>query len=208
MEIELTPIEARLLGCLLEKEITTPEQYPLSLNTLLNACNQKSNRVPVMNLTESEALAILDGLLTRRLVAEMGGSRVSRYKHRFCNTEFGTLKFTPQQLGIVIVLLLRGPQTPGELRSRTNRLCEFSDVQEVEQVIQSLLTRDEPLLVKLPREPGRRDARYAHLFSGEVEIEAQGVDLQARVRELEAEVVALKQERDQLQQQLAVCLDK
>lgn len=207
MDIELTPIEARLIGCLLEKEITTPEQYPLSLNGLLTACNQKSSREPVMALTEGEVMAALEGLVTRRLVSEIGGSRVSRYKHRFCNTEFGTLKFTPQQLGIVIVLLLRGPQTPGELRSRSNRLCEFSDVQEVEQVMQGLLAQDEPLLVKLPREAGRRDARYAHLFCSEPVLEAQTVDLAVRVRELEAEVMALKQERDQLQRQLAACFD-
>ncbi len=137
MDVELAPIEARIMACLLEKEITTPEQYPLSLNGLLTACNQKSNREPAMSLTDDELQIVLEGLIARHLVAEASGSRVSKYKHRFCNTEFGTLTFNSQQLGILIVLLLRGPQTPGELRTCTNRnrLCEFLDVHAVEPVL-------------------------------------------------------------------------
>ncbi len=207
MEIELNQVEARVIGALLEKSITTPDQYPLSLNALTTACNQKSNREPVMALSDAEVQETLDELLKRHLIGVIGGSRVDRYKHRFCNTEFGTLKLNPQQLGVIIVMLLRGPQTPGELRSRTNRLCEFNDVNEVEQVLDGLMSRDEPLVAKLPREPGRRESRYAQLFTGEVEMTESpsvgDVDLAARVRELEAEVAALCEERDQLKQRLA-----
>ncbi len=133
MKIELTTVEARVIGCLLEKEATTPEQYPLSLNSLTTACNQKSNREPVMSLSESEVLDAIDTLISRHLVSDESGfnSRVSKYRHRFCNTEFGDLQFTDQERGIVCCLLLRGPQTPGELRTRTQRLCQFQDVKEV-----------------------------------------------------------------------------
>jgi uncharacterized protein YceH (UPF0502 family) len=144
MLIQLTPIQARLIGVLLEKEVTTPDQYPLSLNGLTLGCNQKSNREPVMILSESDI------------------------QHRFCNTEFSDLKFSRQQLAIVCVMLLRGPQTPGELKTRTNRLAEFDNVEEVEATLNKLHDlNDEQLVVKLNREPGKRDARYSHLFSGE-----------------------------------------
>ena len=210
MEIELTVNEARVIGALLEKELTTPEQSPLSLNSLTSACNQKSNREPVMTLSESEVQETLNQLIQRRLVSESSGSRVSKYKHRFCNTEFGTLKLNPQQLGIVTVLLLRGPQTPGELRSRSNRLCEFSDVSEVERTLEKMMMGDQPLLVKLSREPGRRESRYAHLFCGEIDLAAQApatVDLKQRVAELEAELTQLRAENAQLKQQLATQAD-
>lgn len=210
MEIELSLSEARVVGALLEKEVTTPEHYPLSLNSLTAACNQKSNREPVMNLSESEVQTVVDQLIQRRLISESSGSRVSKYKHRFCNTEFGTLKLNPQQLGIVTVLLLRGPQTPGELRSRTNRLCEFSDVHQVEQVLELMMSDDQPLVVKLPREPGRRENRYAHLFCGEVDGTVQpptSPDLAQRIVELEAELAQLCAENAQLKQQLAIQVD-
>lgn len=171
MDIELTSSEARVIGCLIEKETTTPDHYPLSLNALTGACNQKSNRDPVMELTEFEVQDIVDGLVKRYLVSDKAGfgGRVTKYKHRFCNTEFGDLKFSPQELGIVCVLLLRGPQTPGELRSRTNRLCSFADVREVEAALDGLMTREDgPFVARLEREPGKRESRYAHLFSGEV----------------------------------------
>lgn len=173
MDIDLTPHEARVIGCLLEKEITTPDQYPLSLNALTNACNQKSNRDPVLNLDETEVQALIDQLRKKHLIMERSGfgSRVPKYQHRFCNTEFGHLKFSEQQLGVVCALLLRGPQTPGELRAHTQRLCSFHDVHEVESTLQQLAQREDgPFVVKLPREPGRRESRYAHLFSGEVEV--------------------------------------
>ena len=144
MTIELTAHEARVIGCLIEKEITTPEQYPLSLNALTNACNQKSNRDPVLDLGESTVQNILDQLAKKYLVSTQTGygSRVTKFQHRFCNTEYGTLKFTPQELGIVCELLLRGPQTPGELRSRASRLCPLHDVTEVDAALDALSTRD------------------------------------------------------------------
>ncbi|MGJ8680328.1 YceH family protein [Paraglaciecola sp.] len=173
MLIQLTPNEARVIGVLLEKEITTPDQYPLSLNGLTQGCNQKSNREPVVSFSETEVQNILDDLTHKKLILEYTGvgSRVVKYKHRFCNTEFSDLKFNRQQLAIVCVLLLRGPQTPGELRTRTNRLAEFTNVEEVELALQQLTNlNDECLVVKLEREPGKRDSRYAHLFSGEPEL--------------------------------------
>jgi hypothetical protein len=167
----LSPLEARIIGSLIEKQTTTPDQYPLSLNALVNACNQKSNRDPALALTEAEVLAALEGLAARRLVtAQTGfGSRVTKYQHRFCNTEFGSLKFTPQELAIVCELLLRGAQMPGELRARAERLATFRDAAELEGVLQTLAGRDDgPFVVKLAREPGRRESRYMHLFGGEV----------------------------------------
>jgi len=175
MNIELSPMEARVIGCLIEKQITTPDQYPLSLNALVNACNQKSNRDPVMAADEAAIQATLDHLARKHLVIEKSGfgSRVPKYQHRFCNTEFGSLKFTPQELAIVCELLLRGPQTPGELRTRAARMASFSEVDQVETALESLASRaDGPFVVRLPREPARRDSRYAHLFSGAVTIPA------------------------------------
>lgn len=173
MELVLGPLEARVIGCLIEKEICTPDQYPLSLNALVNACNQKSNREPVLELSELDIRAVVDELIRKRLVVNTAGfnARVPRYQHRFCNTEFGELKFTAQELGIICELLLRGPQTPGELRSRTNRLCSFDDVTQVDAVLAKLAEQG-PYVVKLPREPGKRESRYAHLFSGEVDLQA------------------------------------
>src|SRR5499425_3763048 len=134
MNIRLTANEARIIGSLIEKQITTPDQYPLSLNALVNACNQKSNREPVMSLDEPVTQATLDGLIRKHFVIEKSGfgSRVPKYQHRFCNTEFGPLKFTPQELAIVCELLVRGPQTPGELRTRAARMAAFSEMGQVE----------------------------------------------------------------------------
>ncbi|OUS23728.1 DUF480 domain-containing protein [Gammaproteobacteria bacterium 45_16_T64] len=165
--LALTTAEQRVIGCLLEKEITTPDQYPLSLNSLTNACNQKSNRDPVMSLTESDVQDALDELKEKRLITtETGfGSRVIKYRHRFCNTEFGELKLTEKELGIICVLFLRGAQTPGELRTRTSRLCEFSDVSEVDSALRELTQRnDGPFVSMLEREPGKRESRYTHLL--------------------------------------------
>lgn len=207
MEICFTPIEARVVGCLLEKEVTTPDQYPLTLNALTTACNQKSNREPVMSLDEATVLDTLESLKTKRMIQEVTGfgSRVAKYQHRFCNTEFSTLQFTEQEKGIVCVMLLRGPQTSGELRTRTNRLCDFTDVKEVESVLTHMVESDKgPYVVKLPREAGKRDSRYMHLFSGEVDVEALAETSQpavssssgtlARVQQLETEVAEMKQE--------------
>lgn len=170
MDLELDFNETRVIGSLIEKEKTTPDQYPLSLNALTLACNQKSNREPVVQLTEAEVQDTLDSLRKKHLIQEASGSgsRVTKYRHRFCNTEFSKLQFTDQELAIICVLFLRGPQTPGELRSRTNRLCVFKDVQETESVLLSLSRHEQgPFVKKLPREMGKREARYAHLFSGE-----------------------------------------
>ena len=172
MNIEFTPHEARVIGCLIEKEITTPDQYPLSLNALTNACNQKTNREPVLDLSEAEVQQSVDSLMKKYMVSDKSagyGGRVTKYKHRFCNTEFGSLKFTKQELGVICVMLLRGPQTPGELRSRTNRLCEFADAEAVEATLRNLMSREDgPFIARLPRAPGARESRYAHLFSGEI----------------------------------------
>jgi uncharacterized protein len=182
MNIELTALESRVIGCLIEKQITTPDQYPLSLNALVNACNQKSNRDPVLDVDEAAVQATLDGLSKKHFVVEKSGfgSRVPKYQHRFCNTEYGTLKFDAQELAIVCELLLRGPQTPGELRSRASRMATFSDVTEVEAALTRLAEREGgPFVTKLVREPGRREARFAHLFSGPVAESAHGTSVHA-----------------------------
>lgn len=207
MNRNLTPYEARVIGSLIEKEITTPEQYPLSLNALTNACNQKSNRDPVLELDEATVQQTVDGLVKKYLVSRSSGfgSRVTKYQHRFCNTEFGDLKLSEQELGIICELLLRGPQTPGELRIRTERLCKFGDVHEVEATLTHLMERDEPLVVKLSREPGKRESRYAHLFSAEAET---GGASKAKTTEVERassgpeRLDALEQLVDQLRQEL------
>jgi uncharacterized protein YceH (UPF0502 family) len=171
MNIELTPLEARVIGCLIEKQITTPDQYPLSLNSLANACNQKSNRDPILDLDERAVQQVLDGLVRKHMVIERAGfgSRVPKFQQVFCNTEFGSLKFTPLETAIVCELLVRGPQTPGELRTRASRLCELSDVSQVEAALQQLMSRpDGPFVTRMAREAGRRDSRYAQLFCGAV----------------------------------------
>jgi len=171
MKNELTVLEARVIGCLLEKQVTTPDQYPLSMNALTSACNQKSNREPMLSLSEMQVQEILDGLVRKSLVMEKSGfgSRVPKYQQRFCNLEFSELKFTPQELAIVCELLLRGPQTPGELRTRASRMATFNEVSEVEAALSALAAHQpHPLVVRLPREAGRRDARWAQLFTGPV----------------------------------------
>jgi uncharacterized protein YceH (UPF0502 family) len=205
MNIELSPNEARVIGCLLEKEVTTPDQYPLSLNALTNACNQKTNRDPVLELTEAVVQQTVDALMKKYLVSDKSagyGGRVTKYKHRFCNTEFGSLKFSKQEFGIICVLLLRGPQTPGELRARTNRLCEFADSEQVEATLKNLMAREDgPFIARLPRAAGARESRYAHLFSGIIEsVEesaapeeaAPGAGLSQRVTQLEEWVLELR----------------
>ncbi|EMP4396667.1 TPA: YceH family protein [Vibrio parahaemolyticus] len=211
MKVELTAIEARVIGCLIEKEVTTPDQYPLSLNALTNACNQKSNREPVMALSESDVLDAVDALIERRLVSDEStfNSRVSKYQHRFCNTEFGDLKLSEQEKGIICCMLLRGAQTPGEIRTRTNRLATFHDVKEVEAVLEHLASEEKgPFVVKLPREAGKRESRYMHLFCGEVDVSAMAAAVPAtsssseRVAQLEQEVAELREELDALKAQV------
>jgi uncharacterized protein len=223
MNIQLSTLEARLIGCLIEKAITTPDQYPLSLNALTNACNQKSNREPVLSIDERTVQESVEALVKKHLVLEKSGfgSRVPKYQHRFCNTGFGSLDFTPVETAVICELLLRGPQTPGELRSRVPRMAPLQDGSEIDDALENLATRpDGPFVKQLPREPGRRDSRFAHLFSGEdiplTPGEAQAPELAetesrpniggtevrgslaARVQSLEEQVAALRQELEEL----------
>lgn len=209
MKYELTATEARVIGCLLEKQVTTPEQYPLSVNGVVTACNQKTNREPVMNLSESDVQEQLDNLVKRHFLRTVSGfgNRVTKYEQRFCNSEFGNLKLSAAEVAIITTLLLRGAQTPGELRSRASRMYEFSDMAEVESTLENLATREDgPYVVRLAREPGKRESRYMHLFCGEVdeaiaaadELPVASGDLQARVEALETEVAELKQRLDSL----------
>ncbi|MBV8874020.1 YceH family protein [Phytobacter diazotrophicus] len=206
MKYQLSATEARVIGCLLEKQITTPEQYPLSVNAVVTACNQKTNREPVMNLSEHEVQEILDTLVKRHYLRTVSGfgNRVTKYEQRFCNSEFGDLKLSPAEVAIITTLLLRGAQTPGELRGRAARMHEFNDMGEVESALENLAQREDgPYVVRLPREPGKRESRYMHLFSGDVETLINVVetvspldsdnDLASRVEALENEVAELKQ---------------
>lgn len=218
MEIQLTESQTRVIGALIEKEFTTPDQYPLSLNALTNACNQKSNREPVMQLDEVDVQQTLDELSQSGLIMEVTGfgSRVVKYRHRFCNTEFSKLQLSTQELAVICVLLLRGAQTPGELRTRTNRLCSFSDVSELEVLLDQLQSRnDGPFVEKLAREPGKRESRYRQLFSIEEPVEelveeleplavdeaSEGSSDNARIAALEQKVAELQDEVELLKMQ-------
>lgn len=216
MKYEFSAKEARVIGCMLEKQLTTPEQYPLSLNGLTTACNQKTNREPVMDLSESEVQQTLDLLLGKHIIRSVSGGRTMKYEHRFCNSEFGNLKFSPAEVAAVATLLLRGAQTAGELRTRTHRLHDFSDVSEVEHTLHALASREDgPFTVRLAREPGKRESRFMHLFSGDVSDIASDeeifsastgtvdAELAARVEILETEVAELKQRLDHLLSRLA-----
>lgn len=210
MKYQLSGTEARVIGCLLEKQITTPEQYPLSVNAVTMACNQKTNRDPVMNLSEQDVQDILDALVKRHYLRTVSGfgNRVTKYEQRFCNSEFGDLKLSPAEVAIVATLLLRGAQTPGELRSRASRMHEFRDVQEVEATLEGLASREDgPYVLRLAREPGKRESRYRHLFNDETDAseiafvadsKESDASLAARVDALENEVAGLKQRLDAL----------
>ena len=211
MLTQLNDTQARVIGCLIEKSVVTPDQYPMTLNALTNACNQKSSREPVMALTQGEVQHTIRDLGGKHLVQtdENFKSRVEKYAQRFCNTRYSDLQFGDAELAIVCLLLLRGPQTPGEFRSRSGRLHSFEDVTEVTQALNSLAERDTgALVVKLPRTPGRKDSEYMHLFCGPVDIEAHVsqvrenrpggsgerhnvTELAARISQLEAEVAAI-----------------
>ncbi|AUL74094.1 DUF480 domain-containing protein [Pseudoalteromonas sp. 13-15] len=204
--MQLSPQQQRVIGCLLEKQSTTPEHYPLSLNGLTNACNQKSNRDPVLNLTESDVQVVLDELSDMRLVTvdEALSGRVNKYDHRFCNTEFSSLQFSAQQRAIICLLLLRGAQTPGELRTRSARLADFNNVDEVENALNKLIENEQ--VAKLPREAGKRESRYIHLFgeqpitpdSDTINLPSEAIkdkelnDLLREVEELKAELNQIK----------------
>ncbi len=211
MNILLNEIECRALGSLIEKEIATPEYYPLSLNALVNACNQKSNRDPVMNLDEAavgQALHSLDGQSLVRSVSA-SDSRVTKYEHRLQEA----LNFYRYEIAILCVLLLRGPQTPGELRTRAERLHPFDDLSAVQSSLQHLMKREPPLVKVLPRQPGTKESRYAHLLSGDVESFEPKAEAEAgagansvgeeRVAHLEKEAAALRSEIAALQKDLS-----
>ncbi|MBP2197297.1 DUF480 domain-containing protein [Pantoea cypripedii] len=207
MKMALSAQALRVMGCLLEKQVTTPDQYPLSLNGVVTACNQKSNREPVMNLSESDVQSQLDELVKKHLVTSNNGfgQRVSKYEQRFCNSAFGNLQLSSAEVAVLTLLFLRGAQTPGELRTRSGRLHEFSDMNEVEQTLNDLLSREDgPMVVRLAREPGKRESRYMHLFGGDVVDTAEPAGesdhpgLEARVTQLEETVALLQAQLEQL----------
>jgi uncharacterized protein YceH (UPF0502 family) len=212
----LDATEARIIGCLTEKSVVTPDQYPLTLNSLTNACNQKSGRDPVMSLQKGEVQHSIRGLEAKHLVRtdENFKSRTEKYVQRFCNTRYSDYQFDPGQLAIVTLLLLRGPQTPGELRARSGRLHSFADNEEVVAAATSLIEREgEPLLVQLPRTPGRKDAEYMHLFCGPVDVEAYVVEARSSkaassprrdsIAQLEERITRLEEEVAELKKRLA-----
>src|ERR1700691_1539849 len=209
MDILLTDVETRVLGSLVEKELTTPEYYPLSLNALVNACNQKSNRDPVMNLEEDDVRVALRSLDKKGLAgaADNMVSRVSKYEHRLQEA----YNFTRHETALLAELLLRGPQTPGELRSRADRMHKFDDLGIVMSTLQRLMRREPPLAKVLPRQPGTKEARYAHLLSGDVEAPpaetptpvAATSSSAERIAHLEEEVEDLRTEFGELKQQFA-----
>jgi hypothetical protein len=209
VNIVLNPAEARVLGALIEKDITTPDYYPLSLNALINACNQKNNRDPVTNFDEETVRLALRNLSDKRLAGPASGAdgRVTKYEHRLQEV----FNFTRPETAILCVLLLRGPQTPGELRGRTERMHRFEDLDEVLSGLQQLMRREPPLAKALGRRPGTKEIRYAHLLSGDVEAweppaesASSGItDENERVAHLEAQVSALQSEVAELKQQMA-----
>ena len=210
MELELTPIEVRVLGCLIEKETATPDHYPLTLNALVNACNQKSNRLPVMALDENTVMRTLDELrMAHQLAIEVtsSSSRVPKYKHNFR----AKWNFSPAKTAILCELFLRGPQTSGDLRAHASRLHPLADWHEVEEILQGLENREgDPFVIHLPREPGRRERRWAHLLSGDPELATEpdlplegATDGNDQIIVLEGEVAALRQELDELKANFA-----
>ena len=214
--MNLTAVEARVLGALVEKDITTPDYYPLSLNALVNACNQKNNRDPVMTLDEDAVRDALSALQSQRLAGPASGadSRVTKYEHRLQEV----YNFTRGEIAVLCVLLLRGPQTPGELRGRTERMHRFEDLDQVQAALQRLMQREPPLAAVLPRQPGTKEARYAHLMSGDIDYStpehaATGApttgggsndsDLRERVAQLEQTVTDLRSRIEELTRELS-----
>lgn len=223
MNIELTLNETRVLGCLMEKSVTTPDQYPLTLNALVNACNQKSSRDPVLSLEPGDVQHTARQLEERHLLSakQTRGSRVEKFTQRLCNTPFAEFQFSEAEFAVTCLLLLRGAQTPGELRTRSGRLFSFEDNADVAAVLEGLMGRDDgPFVARLPRKPGRQDSEYVHTFSGPVESapaepavmrhippdtqesrggaategprQSGGLELEARVAALEREVAELR----------------
>jgi uncharacterized protein YceH (UPF0502 family) len=215
MPLLLTDVETRVLGSLIEKDITTPDYYPLSLNALVNACNQKNNREPVMTLDEEQVRQALTSLQEKRLAGPVSGadSRVTKFEHRLQEV----FNFDRREIAVICVLLLRGPQTPGELRGRTDRMYHFEGLDDVVSTIDRLGQREPPLARVLPRQPGTKESRYTHLFSGEAPEQEAGqpnsstypagnsptTSTGERLAQLEEEVARLRQELSEVQQQLA-----
>lgn len=208
----LTAIEVRVLGALIEKDITTPDYYPLSLNALVNACNQKNNREPVMSLDENSVADALATLQEKRLAGPASGadSRVTKYEHRLQEV----FNFDRREIAVLCVLLLRGPQTPGELRGRTERMYHFEALDDVISTLERLAQRQPPLAIVLPRQPGTKESRYMHLFAGEPEIPEGvarpvssssdgGASAGDRLANLESEVSELRREVSEMREQLA-----
>ena len=218
MPINLTPTEVRVLGSMIEKQVTTPEYYPLTLNALTLACNQKNNRSPVTAFTESQVEEALNSLREKNLAYVFHGStsRVPKFKH----VAPEVLHLTPPEMAVMCVLMLSGPQTVGEIRTRGSRLYDFSGLEEVDETLHALGTKDtDPLVMKLPRQSGQKDARFAHLLSGEVDVEQLAEDqttgrttrrssdaeriekLEERVETLTSDVEGLRQQFEQFKKQ-------
>jgi len=206
----LNQVEIRVLGSLIEKEITTPEYYPLTLNALINACNQLSNREPVVSFDEKTVVRALESLREKKLTWMVTGvGRVPKYEHRFTEA----LQLAEQEAAVLCILMLRGPQTVGEIRGRTGRLYDFKELEEVELTLQALMAAQAPLVTRLPRQPGTKESRYAHLLAGEVQVEEREVTPRLeqatievrqeneRFERLENELAEVKLELDQLKQQ-------
>ena len=212
MTTTLTDIETRVLGALVEKQVTTPEYYPLTLNALMLACNQKNNRYPVTSYTESQVAAAVETLREKNLTYVFYGStsRVPKYKHVMPEV----MHLSHPELALVCVLMLRGAQTLGELRGNASRLHDFSGLEEVEQTLNALISRDEPMVARLPRQPGQKEGRFAHLLSGEINLEAlaeseraaaaapsRRSNLEEKIDALTAEVASLKEQFEQFKKQ-------
>ena len=215
LPLSLSANECRVIGCLMEKSITTPDQYPLTLNALTNACNQKSSRSPVMSLSQGTVQHTVRGLEQQHLlrVEENFKRGVEKYSQRLCNSSYSELQFDSAQFAIVCLLLLRGPQTPGELRARSGRLHEFADNDAVVTALESLIDwPGDPLVVKLPRSPGRKDSEYMHLLGGEIDVDEYAAEAAAAapapsrprsdIEQLEQRVSALEAALAELQQRL------
>jgi uncharacterized protein YceH (UPF0502 family) len=204
---QLTEIEARIVGALIEKQLTTPEYYPLTLNSLVAACNQKTNREPVMSLDDRTVQSSLDDLRDKNIVYVFygSGSRTVKYKHILPDI----YNLEPSETAVMCVLMLRGPQTIGEIRERTGRLYDFRDLNDVNETLESLTKRDEPMIVRLERAPGQKEARFAHLLCGEVtsyvppERSARGGGSDERFDKLEQEIETMKSELDSIRAEFA-----
>ena len=198
MDETLSDMEVRVLGSLIEKEITTPDYYPLSLNALVAACNQSSNRNPVTHFDEAAIAQATDSLREKKLIhlVERSESRVTKYRH----VVYETLNLGRPAIGVMCVLMLRGPQTVGEIRTRSNRLYDFSSLDEVETTLNSLMSREPPLIVRLPRQSGQKEVRYAHLLSGEVRVTEPEAEPD-RIGKLEKEIEDLKRQFEQFRKQ-------